>query len=409
MKKKYVALTCFLIAATVYFVFYHQNKTLKYVPENTDILVLVDTKKYTRDYISNYLLHPSQWMKKSRKNNGSASIKETGLKIPGFLQIFHLQNTPLSRWYSIFEIKDKPQLSQYLKQQKFVSIGNDVFKKDLLILKIAGEKCIIGTSDSAFEEISGFIRSGKKDAQADSFINGSLGSISFISGPRTRNFSIDIHENDIEVKNSFNTQNFDQVLSRLKNKVSFFDAELDAENKDMIAHLFGVNSSDAAGIEEIQATANLSQVNDTIITYGYDDHFNEIEKKTIRKIVQPDYHIVLQSMAPEKTIQYFRERKWINNQNQFTAIPFQPNHIFKNTTGVEIKSTGKPVRLLPKLNANYILIRNNPLWLSSLKTLSSVERKIISDTEYIFYANRDHDYYIKLQFKKDRLPLILRW
>jgi hypothetical protein len=99
----------------------------------------------------------------------------------------------------------------------------------------------------------------------------------------------------------------------------------------------------------------------------------------------------------------------MNAQNQFTAIPFQPNVMEKTKIGFEIKSTKKLISLSPLINENYIFVRNNALLLSSFKSLTSTEKKIISSLEYIFYGNTTQDYYLKLKFKKEELPLILRW
>ncbi|KAA0126009.1 hypothetical protein FY557_19590 [Chryseobacterium sp. SN22] len=405
--KKYIALILFLIAATVYFVFYHQDKALRFVPENTDILILVDMKKGTRQYISEILGHPSLIMEKNKAGGAPASLKDTGLKIPDFLQIFHLQGSPFSHWYSVFEIKDEQKLLNYVKRQEFISTENNTFKKDFIFLKISDGNCLIGTSGSAFESVAISIRSGETDYQASSFIDRSIGSISFISGPRTRNFSVDLHEHDIEIKNSFHPENFSQILSGIENRTSFFSAETDARNIRDIARLFNIDFTETAGVEYVQATAQLKQVNDTIITYGYDDHFNEIEKKSVQKILQPDYAFALHSADPEKAIRYFQEKKWINDRNQFTAIPFQPNTVVKNKKSVEIMSVRNPVKLPSKVGTNYIIIKNNPLLLSEWKTGSPVEKKIISQLECFFYANRNHEYYVKLQFKKEKRPLIL--
>lgn len=402
-----MALIFLLIAATFYFVFYHQDKTLRLVPENTDILILIDTKKCTRQYISGILRHPSLITEKGKAGGESVSLWDSGLKVPDFVQVFHLRDSPLSQWYSVFEIKDEQELFNYLKRQKFLSIGNQTFKKDFISLKISDGNCLIGTSGSAFRSISNSIKSGKNDYQADSFIDGSTGSLSFISGPRTRNFSIDLHDDDIELKNAFGEYHADPVLAKLASRNVFLDAELDSENINRIAQLFSTDFT-RSGIGSLRAAARLELVNDTIITYGYDDHFNEIEKKTVQKIVQPNYAIVLHSTHPEKAIRYFQEKKWMNTRNEFTAIPFQPNKVIENKNAIEIISTRNPVKLPLKMKTNYVFVKNNPLLLSGWKTGSPAEKKMISQLEYFFYANRNHEYYVKLQFKKGKLPLILR-
>ena len=146
-------------------------------------------------------------------------------------------------------------------------------------------------------------------------------------------------------------------------------------------------------------------MNDTIVTYGYDDNFNEIEKKTFQKITQPKYMISLQSPNSEKTWEYFQNKKWINSQNQFTIIPFHPNSIYKTKEGIVIESTRNPIQLSPDLRENYIFIKNDALLSSSA---SFINKGILSAIDYIFYGNKGEDYYIKLQGKKGKLPLILR-
>ncbi|MCE3075263.1 hypothetical protein [Chryseobacterium gwangjuense] len=409
MKKKLIVLVVLLFVTTIYFVFYHKDKTLKFVPENADVLVLIDVKKCTRQYISSLAMHPSQWLKEKNKNENVISIQKSGVKIPDFLPIFHIVNTKFSEWYSVVEIEDEQKFLNYLKQQKFIHKGKNRFQKDQLFLTIDGKKCIIGTSDLAFKNISNSIASKKENYPVTSFIHGSLGSISFISGSRTRNFSIELNADDIEIKDELNAKDFHTVISKLQQKESFLETELDSKNLGNLTSFFNKNFVDSSQITHVKATADLEQVNDTIITYGYDDNFNEIEKKSFQKIIQPNYVMALQSSDPQKTEQLFQHKKWINTQNQFTAIPFQPNVIEKNKSGFTIQSTRKAVQLSSKLNENYIFVRNTTLLSSSFKSLTADEKKIISDIDYIFYGNKSEDYYVKLKFKKEELPLILRW
>jgi len=411
MKKKLIAFVILIAAIFIYFTLYYRDKELKFVPRNADVLILMDTQKATRQYISSFLSHPSEWINDKNKDRNTVSLLESGLKIPDFLQIFHLQNTGFSDWYCILELKNKQKFLTYLQQEKFVDKGNGLFHKGHVFIKIEGANCILGTSDSAFENINRLFLafSQRTNFTSDTFIDGSLGSISVISNGKIRNFSIDVNTDDIEIKTSVNTNDFISLISKVQQNTSFFTAELDRGNIKNFAPFFDKNFSGSIGIDYLKAAAELEQVNDTIITYGYDDDFNEIEKKTVQKIIQPNYSISLQSSDPEKTEQYFENKKWINAQHQFTAIPFQPNVIERQKSGFEIKSTRKTVRSSNQLNENYIFIRNNELLFSNLKSLTSNEKKVISDIDYIFYGDKGGRYYVKLKFKEYNLPLILRW
>ncbi|EJL70803.1 hypothetical protein [Chryseobacterium populi] len=410
-RNKLIVLCIFLLALVFYFIFFHKNKTLKFIPGNADVVVLLDVKKLGGQYIYSLTTHPSLWFDEKKKRKDENSLRDSGVKIPDFLQIFHLKNTGYSDWYSVIEVKDHEKFLAFLKIQKFVNKGKNTFQKDQFFLKIDGEKCILGTSDLAFENINQqlFRSSGKKNLNADKFIDDTVGSISFISGEKIRNFSIELNADDIEIKNTSKIKAFNSILAMAEQKTSFLEMELDAANVKTLTGFFNKSFSNSSEISYIRASAELEQVNDTIISYGYDDNFNEVEKKTYQKIIQPNYVIELQSKAPEKTWEYFRNKKWINPQNQFTVIPFQPNNIARNKNGFEIKSTRKTIPSSQKLKENFIFIKYNNLLVSSISTLSVAEKKIISEMDYIFYGNKAQDYYVKLKARKGGLPLILRW
>lgn len=410
MKKKIFAFILLSLLVCGYFFLYYQNKELKYIPRNADVVVLVDTKKAARQYLVSFLKHPSEWLESKKQDKNIMSIKESGVKVPDFLQIFHLEKTGFSEWYCILELKDAAKFLTYIKQNRFTQKGNNIFKKDHFFIKIEGDYCIAGTSDSGFENLKRMFPdlSERTNFRSDQFINGSMGSISFIFNHTIRNFPVRLNSDNIEISNA-QKEDFSSAISQLEKTNYFIDTELNKSNIDTITSMFNGNIADSVQISSMKATALLKQVNDTIITYAYDDDFNEIEKKTIQKIVQPDYIISLKTQNPEKALRYFQNKKWVNAQNQFTAIPFQPNIIEKMPAGLEIYSKRKMSKPSVRSNENYIFIRNNTLLFSNLKLLSLKEKRIISDLDYIFYGNRGQEYYVRLQFKKESLPLILRW
>lgn len=410
-KKKIIVLLLVLLAIVGYFVVFHKDKNLRYIPGNADTVVLIDSKKLMRQYLFSLATHPSEWSGNDKKSKSSGSFKDSGIRIPDFLQIFHIKDTKFSEWYSILELKDSQKFVAFLKKQQFTDKGNNRFQKDQFFFMIEGDHCVVGTSDSAFETIKKQLlqTSSNSVRNADEFIQNTLGSISFISGQKIKNFSIELHDDEVEIKNNSNQDIFNSLASKLQKGNQFLELELDQENIKNFAGLFNKSIADSSQATSLKATANLEQVNDTIISYEYDDNFNEVEKKTFQKITQPNYNIDIQSKDTEKIWAYFQSKKWINSENQFTAIPFQPNEINKNSNGVVIKSTRKPVITSPQLKENYILIRNSSLLYSSFKTLSNKEKKIISDIDYVLYGNKSQDYWLKIKAKKGNLPLILRW
>jgi len=410
-KKKIIVPLVLLLAIAVYFVVFYKNKNLRYIPENADAVVLIDIKKLTGQYLFSLAANPSQWSGNKSKGKNSGSLKDSGIQIPDFLQIFHIKNTKFSEWYSVLELKDSQKFIAFLKKKNFVDKGNGRFQKDQIFIMINGNCCVAGTSDLAFEDIQKKLlkTSSNPVLDADQLIHNTAGSISFISGKKIQNFSIELNDDEIEIKNNSNAEFFNSITSKLQTGNHFLDLELDKENIRNLSRFFNKSIADSSQIAYFKTTADLEQVNDTIISYEYDDNFNEVEKKTFQKIIQPNYTIDIKSDVPEKTWEYFQSKKWINSENQFTVIPFQPNQISQNKTGVAIKSTRKPVSLSPQLKENYIFIRNSALLYSSLKMLGNTEKRIISDVDYILYGNKSQDYWIKIKAKNGELPLILRW
>lgn len=411
-KKKFIVLPVFAIVATVvYFVFFYQDKKLKQVPKTADVVVLVDIKKLTRQYISSYVTYPSQWFGGEKKDNKTTSLQESGIRIPDFLSIFHIKDTRFSDWYTVIELKDQQKFLAFLKERKFVNAGGNLFRKEQMFIKIDGENCILGTSDRGFQNIEQHLLkfSEKESLNTDDLIHNTLGSISFISEHKIQNLSIELRSDDIEITNTLKSEAFNSLLSKLQQKNQFLDIEMDAKNIKDYTSFFNKNLEDSIHVNYFKATADLQQVNDTIVSYGYDDNFNEIEKRAYQKITQPNYIIALQSSAPERMWEYFQFKKWINTQDQFTAIPFQPNYISKNKEEVIIRSTRTPLQLSTKQGENYIFIKNSELLTSSLEGLFPIGKKIISSIDYVFYGNKVQDHYLKIKGKKDDLPLILRW
>ena len=107
MNKKSLFTSLFIaFAIGLYFFLYHRNKTLKFVPDQADIIVLIDVKKSARQSLWSLATEPSNWLKTSKSKSTISSFRKSGLKIPDFLQVFHLRNTQITAWYTVLEIDD---------------------------------------------------------------------------------------------------------------------------------------------------------------------------------------------------------------------------------------------------------------------------------------------------------------
>ncbi|SDM04304.1 hypothetical protein [Chryseobacterium taihuense] len=409
MKRRIIAFAVlFLFSAGIYFLLYHKDKNLNFIPENADAMILIDKKKLTRQYLSAFIAHPSHWFIESSESEKKRSVFNAGLKIPDFLQIFHLKNSKLTEWYAVFDIENPQKLLVFLKEHKFKSLGQNLYIKDMLYIKIADQKCFAGISGHDFENIGRPLNGifGGKKLNADHFMEEGTGSLSFISGTRTRNFSIELKDREIEIKNASNIENYASFISQLSKEDLFINAELDKENIKVFNKVLPDFFKDLSEVNYLKMNVKIKQVKDTIISYGYDDDFNEIEKISYQEIVQPDYMIQLETQDPAKIWKHFRSENLINDKNEFTGIPFQPNRVYQSDNGIVIKSVTEQSLHSQKKGKNFILIKNDPMLFYFSKGLNDF--KYLKDIEYFFYGNNEQNFFLTLKLKDQKLPLILQ-
>ncbi|KUJ51669.1 hypothetical protein [Chryseobacterium sp. JAH] len=409
MKKKYIAfIATIVLFIGVYFMFFHKDKSLRFIPESADVVIVVDTKNLTRQYISSFFMHPYEWFKEKKSGQDKIEFRDLGLKIPDYLQVFHLKDTKFSNYYTVLEVEDFQKFCVFLKKNQFVNKGSKGYLKDNLAVYVNKKYAIVGTSDSEFTYISNFLlkETSEKPQKANRFIDGSLASLSFISGKKIQNFEIDINDDNIVIKNTSSINVFETLVSEVSQNKQLLSAELDAQNIKNGLQVFKTKYHDSLFINHLKIDLNVKEVKDTIITYEYDDEFNAIEKRSYQNVLQPVYYAKIESADPKKTWSFFKGKKWINDREMFVGLPLDSNVIVKNQSGFTVSSAKEKLKGSKQEDKNFIFLRNSSLF--RLKNLTSLQRKFLSELEYVFYVNQSQYYYVKIKFKKEKNPLILR-
>lgn len=406
MKKKIFVFLFVIAAVVIYIVFYQKDKTLKFIPKNADGVVLIDVKKLVRQAIFNTVTNPSEWFTASKSENVIRSLKNSGVEIPDFVQIIHLNDSRLLEFYTVFDIAGQEQFKLFLKEQKIFSLDNDLLKNQKFYLRVFGNKCVVTNSTYLFEKVEKTLVN-LNILHADQFIGNTTASISYINNQKITKFGIDFSEDEIEIKNTTNDAAFKDLIKNLTKENYTFNLELDQRNARLFSQVFNKNLIDSAQITAFKAGAQFNLVNDTIITYGYDDDFNETEKKAVQKILQPNFAAVIKSKNIQKTWDYFRNKKWINDDFQYVGLPVGLNTVNRNKNEMVFKSHPEKISVGKWQNQNYIFISNNVKFDPVQSNKNSLENKIISNLDYCFYGNKGDDYYLKIKFKKDKLNLRL--
>lgn len=409
MKKLIFFILFLLFAITAYFVFFHQDKSLKFIPKEADAIVLIDVKKLKRESVFSLLTHPSEWFKDSEIKSMVSSLNNSGIKTPDFLQICHFKNQKFTDWSTVLEISNLEKFTDFLEAKNFANHGNQFYVKDDFFVKIVGNYCFAATSiNSLGNHLDSFRKDDqKKTSDADSFIKGTSASITFL-GKKNYSYAIELLEDEIEISNAKNTKNFKPLIAQLRKKNLLFNANLDEKNTKTISEFWLNKKFDSLQLSDIKMIANLESVNDTIVTYEYDDNFNEVEKKSFQKITKPNYIISAKSLNPTKTLEFLKKEKWINAENQIITVPYQPNLVIENKDIFTVKSPENSLTIDKNQKGNFIFFKNDPLLINLIPNFSPSQKNLLSKIDHIFYGNEEADYLVKIKFKKGKMPLILK-
>ncbi len=406
MKIKVLISTLFLAAALAgYFFWSLKDRYLKMVPDGIDALVLIDVKQAKEQYAWSWLTHPSQWLRKSEQR---ISLDDAGITIPDFIQIFHLKNTSFAHWYAFFEIKDQSALKRFLKQNGFKPDRKSLYKRNEISIHVLDSKCIMGLSNGAFSKDCNFIlKSKSKVLYANNLINNSVASLSYFGRGKTYRFGINLNADNVEIKSKTVLDLSPEKIAALQ-KVSFLQFHLDDKNVKIAEELLNRKLPDSLQISALSGVSTLQKVNDKVVTYSYDENFNEVENVSYQKLVRPNYQITFASFKCQALFTYLRNQSLINRENQFTVIPFQPNIAEVRGNQLNIRSTGAAVSFTQTLPGSYVFIRNSPDLEALVSSFSPSGAAAIRNLEYLYYRDAAEFYTLKIKFKHNDLPLILR-
>ncbi|KQR95301.1 hypothetical protein ASG01_05505 [Chryseobacterium sp. Leaf180] len=392
----------FLVASAVYLLLYRKNSDVISLPKDADAVVVIDAKKLQRKYLSAFITNPSVWNAKKGEPN---FLFDSSVKRRDYYFAVHLKNSPAGSWFLQLDLKDEKAFRENLLKNKFVE-EQYYFRKDRLFIWFKSEKAFVGTSPDPFQYLAENKNFETKKAE-DYLSNGDAG-IWFFNGKETFKSDIFFNDESITFGNQNSEDSEENLLNSIKRQTQFLTASADEKTIKDFQSIFGTSVFGNNDILEIDAEADLEEVNDTIITYGYDENFDETEKISFQKIVQPRYHIIFKSKNPTALFDYSKSQRWINDEMAFTKIPFQPNRVTVENDQFRIHSIPQLQRNKTIKDRNFIFIKNSKLLSQLLKVLPANEKKLLEQTEYFFAVKRRNSFFAEIKFKPNTLPLILR-
>ncbi len=387
MKKKillFIALIA-LLGGGVYFRFYSKNTLLTNVPTLADKMLVLDRKAFELEVVSRGL---SEWIKNpsfSTKN----LLKNTKPEFqPGdFITAFHI---PAKGWFFKINISDSARFENFLLEKKAEKRSDYWVKNNLQIYLF--DKSLVAcfpeknTDFQAERESISGIFSQTKSLDLQDFK--SLNLLTFLDLNQNKNvLGLDLNKNRIEVNGYWNFKAISDDRVKVFKNNGLLDFGINAIlAQEIFPKLFQEKNS--LGISTLSGSIRELEVKkDSVLTYEFDEDFNEISINKVQIRLEPVYQISFFSKDIDALEKQFLENKWIDERLQFVKIPFLPNAVSKTNGQLNVLSKGLNESVLETSEfLGFLHYSDGFLNKSSLDQLTSLtekERKLAGDLEEI--------------------------
>lgn len=366
--KPVVVTVLVILLITGYFVFYYSSWSVQQVPAGVDGLISIDKKRLIRTIGWEYLTHPKRWKWSSGSEDASDTSLTDLVQIPDYCILFRLKEAPADGFCLRLEIKDKPLLLLYLRNQQFkaTTIGggrlllqNPAYPIQALI---AGNEILVSQSGSACEQA--LIRSADLLFNQHQYIRASQID-SLISHPAHLNFwsdgsresgrawslqanyetdSLVLHGNLPWLTVSANPSSAPIASRNLPLRFNlqngqWFTEHIPELTRSTISRAAGFSIDTVFGLAGIGHQFELTGMHtrtDSSIRISTDDNFNEVRDTLLTPVREPEINWSIYGPKTEEIFHYFLQQDLIDSSTGialFRPIPLAPVRILSFSRG----------------------------------------------------------------------------
>ncbi|PWA11694.1 hypothetical protein DB891_02505 [Flavobacterium laiguense] len=348
----------------LYWIGYHKNFDKKNIPQNADGIVMVDIKNIRNYFIFSYLKNPSQWQLGTTEINKKFDFSNFGIETPDYLAFFHLENQPVTQWFTVVKIESETDFEKTIAKAHFSKIMlkngmSSYYSKQLGI-------CIIKHSNQII--CSAIPENQKKIAlkiAEDLFLKHQ-----FLDPKKTEKTISTSNAVTVWIKKN-NLLKEDGILNlKLGDQEVTVDGQLQFKSKYKKEWQFTQNPNAlfALGVnfemiqDQIPYKQNPKRINriigfdldsilihnptktelvlneivekkDSAISYEYDDNFNSIKKVIVHTSREPSFNFSMQTEDSKRVYDYLKSQNAIDKHQVFVNFPLAVTKIFvKNNT-----------------------------------------------------------------------------
>jgi hypothetical protein len=344
---------------TLYWLGYHKNYDEKCIPINADGIVMIDVKNIQNYYIFSYLKNPSQWQIGTSKIKKKINLSLFGIETPDYLAFFHLENQPITQWFTVAKIENETDFEKAIITSHFTKIklsnpftGYYSRALDLFVVRYSNQiLCCTSTSRQnkvaiqVAEDL--FIKRQFLDAKKTEKTIGTTNEVTVWIKKNSQleedgivniNFKDQeiVAEGQLKCNSKFRkatpfTQNPNALLSL------GFNFEMIRNQNSLKRHSVQINKIIGFNLDSILAhnptktellLNEMVEKKDSAISYDYDDDFNPIKKVVVHTSREPSFYFSIQTEDPEKVYLYLKSQKAIDNHEMFVNFPLAPTKFF---------------------------------------------------------------------------------
>jgi hypothetical protein len=345
--------------AFLYWYGFHKDFDQKSIPPNADGIIMADVKNIRNYLFFSYLKNPSEWKRKisSPELTKRFNFSNFGIETPDYVAFFHIENQPISQWFTRLKIDDealfeKSMAKAYFGKTKLQNGMSFYYSKTemLFIIKHSNQILVSNISekhkqiavnvaeDMFLKKLFLDVKKIEKTIGTSNEVNVWIRKNCLLEEDGIVSINLEDQEITAEGKLKLNYQKKSKFNQDPNALLSLgFDFEMIQNQKIFKSHLAKINKMIGFNFDSIlihrpsKTELVLNEIiekKDSAITYDYDDDFNPIQKTVVNTRREPSFYFSVQSENSIKIYNYLKDQNIIDDKQVFLNFPLAKTKAF---------------------------------------------------------------------------------
>ncbi|PID71107.1 MAG: hypothetical protein CR985_01440 [Flavobacteriales bacterium] len=365
----YFVLFVLLVVLTAYIIRYKMPPSYhNAIPKKADAIVQIKLRNIERHVVFDAITHPAKYISSKSGKKKSKRLKKLSkaIKIPKILFFYMAEELLKNAWFSnVLPLDNAQMLIEFLNDEKFEVVEHDdykIFNKRNFYIVLKEDNYILTYADNPIDDVNVFnaIFNPENYLDEDSsrlkVLKDNSADATFLQ-PDGNILTADFMEGKLQISGKLNKlseyfeESSDAIPAKADN-IAYFSAKI--KNNKWIGNwayldtikqkiedfshlkLDSVTPRLNGGVSSV--FSSVKKLKDTVVTYDYDDDFNQVETKKVVEHTIPVFNLELGKKDTADTV-----FKYLNRHNAllieekdtiFTKIPLFPVKLDDNNNSI---------------------------------------------------------------------------